>query len=119
MPYTYRPNLWTSRCLSAEEMGAALDFPPNRVKKLSPAEMHDLTVEEVPGKVLGACLWFLGEEQEHSDPRDTLEEKTRALPVELTPSKRARTVMIPEQNQQVYEGIGLDEVGSSANLAIK
>ena len=116
VPYSYRPNVWTSRCLSPEEMAEVLDFPPERVKKLSQPEIHDLTVDEVPGKVLGACLWFLGEEKE--DLEETSEEVKRSLPEELPSSKRARTMMIPEQNQQVYEGIEPEEVGSTANLAI-
>ena len=119
VPYSYRPNLWTSRSLSPKEMCSVLDFPPDRVKELTPVEMHDLTVDEVPGKILGACLWFLGGEKEPSESGNTLEEMKRALPVDLTPSKRARTMLIPEQNQQVYEGIGPDEVGSTANLVIK
>ena len=119
MPYTYRPNLWTSRCLSPVEMGAVLDFPPDRVKELSPAEIHDLTVEEVPGKVLGASLWFLGEEK--GDPGKTMEERKRPFleSADLMPLKRARTMVIPEQKQQAYEGIGPDEVGSAAGLVIK
>ena len=118
VPYSYRPNVWTSRRLSPKEMASVLDIPPDRVTKLNLEELHDLTVDEVPGKVLGASLWFLGEEQ--SDADDTLEKNTkRTLVGELTPSKRARTMMIPEQNQQVYQGIGPDETGSTANLAIK
>ena len=117
VPYSYRPNVWTSRRLSPEEMAQVLDFPPGRLKGLSQTKIHDLTVDAVPGKVLGACLWFLGEEKDGSEK--ILKDRKRALPVELTPSKQARTMMIPEQSQQAYEGIGPDEACSTGDLVIK
>ena len=120
VPYTYRPNVWTLRTLSGNELCEALDFPAERVKHLKPLELHALTREEVPGKVLGAALWFLGEEQGQVGTTEELEnDKKRMFSPVLGASKKAKTRVIPEQDQQVYEGIGPDEVCSTPNLAIK
>ena len=119
VPYTYRANVWTSRELCPQELCEVLDFPAERVKGLNPTQVYDLTREQVPGKVLGACLWFLGKDKEQGPTEDAPEGKRRLSLVDSSPFKRARTMRIPDQVQQVYEGIGPDEVSSTPNLVIK
>ena len=117
VPFSYRPDVWTARLLSPKEMCNVLDVPVDRVKELKLVELEEFIREEIPGKVLGACLWFLGEVETISE--DQALQKKRPPTAEVPATKRARTMMIPEQSQQVYEGIGADEVPSSADLFIK